>query len=415
MAERQVVERARLWATVVIDVATRVILAMKLHAKAPSAESAIATLEMAMMDKTLISEVVGTGSPWIYHGIFSEVYTDAGSAFLSQECRMALLDAGVSHIVPTAGVPELRPYIERVFRTCSQKFLNWFSGRTFSDYLTKGDYDAQANASLCVDEFNRIFLRALIDIYHHTPHEGLAGETPHNTWMRLSREHGVEQPPSDTERRHFFGLNCTAKISDKGLRFLGLHFQSRELQMIRKRLGNVPARFRVDRFSLYRISVWDGERWFDVPARFPLPENVSIWEWVESCRQLRKVHAKNAKVGLSIVLDAINSMRASGEAAMHRAELGTPIVSAEYVKYQEEKVFRGMEILNDCVEAPCLLDLTVARKSAALSQTVDATMPDSSLEDRYRDRLAHKDDPHLSSEQTFYEDRIAGDLGEIED
>ena len=363
-AERKVVERARLWATIVIDVATRCILAMKLFSNAPDADSARTTLEMAMIDKTLVSEVVGAGSPWVYHGLISEVYMDSGSSFLAHDTRVALLDAGVSHIYPISGTPQLRPYVERVFRTCSMSFLSWFTGRTFSDYITKGDYDPEANASLCLDEFCRHFLRALIDIYHNTPHEGLAGETPHNAWMRLSRKYGVEQPPSDDERRHAFGIHCKARIGDKGVRFLGLHYQSRELQMIRKRLGNVQVRFRVDRFNLSRISVWDDEAWITVPTRFEFPENVSIWEWVRACEQLRRIHADNAKVRLSVMLDAINDIRAGGEAARLRAELASPVVNGEYVRHQEAKLFRGMDILDDRKEPARLLDLTRPRPEA---------------------------------------------------
>lgn len=411
--ERLAVTRGRLWATVVIDAATRVILAMKVFSKAPSAELAITTLEMAMMDKTLISEVVGTGSPWIYHGRITDAYTDRGSAFLSQECRMVMLDAGVSHIFPVAGKPQLRPYVERVFKTCSQRFLQWFSGRTFSDYLTKGEYNSDAHASLCIDEFNKVFLRALIDIYHHTPHEGLAGETPHNAWMRLSRKYGVEQPFTSIERRHIFGLHCTAVIGDNGLRSLGLHYQSPRLQKYRKRVGNAKARFRLDRFNLSGISVWDGAEWFDVPTRLHFPENVSIWEWVEACRKLRKVHAKNAEIGLSIVLNAVNALRETGEAAMHRAELGTPAVNAEYVKHQEEKLFRGLKILDDVQEPTRLLDLTVARNLPSLP--ADDFEPDTNPEPRYRDRLAHEGGMLLQTGDAHIDSRIAGDLGEIED
>lgn len=405
--ERAVVDRGRLWATIIIDVATRCIPAMKVFSKAPSAESALVTLEMAMMDKTLISEVVGAGSPWVYHGMISEAYTDSGSAFVSQEARMAMLDAGISHLLPMAGAPQLRAYVERVFKTCTQRFLQWFSGRTFSNFLTKGDYDDGAHASLCIDEFNKVFLRALIDIYHHTPHEGLAGETPHNAWMRLSQKYGVEQPLSSDERRHVFGLHCTAVIRDNGLRFMGIYYQSRELQQIRKRLGNVQVRFRVDRFNVWGISAWDGTQWITVPARLKLPENVSIWEWVEACRQLRKVHAENAEVGLSIVLDAVNALRESGEAAMLRAELGSPVVNADYVKYHEEKLFRGLTILDDVSEPTTLLDLTVVRTAPIPAiPAVPTLVADTNPEARYRDRLAN--DGELPDA------RIAGDLGDIE-
>lgn len=147
VVERKAVLRSRLWATVAIDCATRYILAIKFFATAPNAESAAATLEMAVMDKSRLNFLFGSDS-WIGHGTPEQVVTDGGSAFISFEFRRMLADLGIAHSLPPAGEAKLRPYIESLFKSLSVQLLHWFEGRTFSDYLEKGEYDPQENASI---------------------------------------------------------------------------------------------------------------------------------------------------------------------------------------------------------------------------------------------------------------------------
>lgn len=352
--ERAAVRRARLWVTVAIDCATRYLLALKFFTRTPNADSATATLEMAVMDKSRLQFLLGTAS-WIGHGIPEHVVTDGGSAFVSFEFRSMLRDLGVGHSLPPAGEAKLRPYVESVIKTLSVQFLHWFEGRTFSDYIEKGDYDPEENASVCVDELNRDFVVGVQHVYNNQPHAGLAGETPHNAFLRLSRKFGVVPPPSREIQRHVFGVNCRRTIGDKGICVLGIHYNSRDLQVLRVTEGQAEVRVRFDRFDLSCISVWNGVGWLSVDSSFGLPEDLSVWEWVGAVQELRRIHAENAKENLSSMYGAINRLRASGDAAAARAELGASVLSEKRIKDIERRHFRGITFVDDVKTADAAL------------------------------------------------------------
>ncbi|MDX8528222.1 Mu transposase C-terminal domain-containing protein [Mesorhizobium sp. MSK_1335] len=309
------------------------------------------TLEMAVMDKSRLQFLLGN-TPWIGHGIPEHVVTDGGAAFISFEFRRMLTDLGVSHSLPPGGEAKLRPYIESVFKTLSVQFLHWFEGRTFSDYIEKGEYDPGENASVCVDELNRDFVVGVQHVYNNQPHAGLAGETPHNAFLRLSRKYGVIPPPSRDIQRHVFGVTCSRTIGDKGICILGIHYNSRQLQDLRVTAGQAEVRVRFDRFDLWRISAWNGVGWFTVGSSFGLPEDLSVWEWVGAAQELRRIHAENAKENLSSMYEAINRLRASGDAAAARAELGASVLSEKRIKDIERRHFRSITVVDDLKSAP---------------------------------------------------------------
>lgn len=72
-----------------------------------------------------------------------------------------------------------------------QRIVSFYQGRTFKDVVEKGDADPVKEASMPMDRIEREYLRAILDIYHNTPHEGLGGETPHNAWVRQTQLHKV--------------------------------------------------------------------------------------------------------------------------------------------------------------------------------------------------------------------------------
>ncbi len=156
-----------------------------------------------------------------------------------------------------------------------------------------------------------MLVRATVDIYHHTPHDGLNGATPHNEWLRLTAKYGILPPLHPDQRRHIFGTKIVKAIGDKGVRFLGIHY-------------------------------------------------VSVWEWVCATKEQRAIHRANAKLHLSVLLKAVNDLRASGSAASARAELGTDIPTAKQYAVAEKNYF-DLDVEDDLEgEQPDLSELRVS-------------------------------------------------------
>lgn len=344
--ERKAIERTRVWITVAIDCATKCILAMHFSHRSPSHRSSLAALEMVVSDKTVISSTVGAGDPWWYALVPETVYTDAGPAFIHTRFRAALAALRCEHVIPPSGTPSARGTIESFFRSCGLRFLDYFDGRTFSNIVEKGKVDSRGYATLCLDEFNKLFVRAIVDIYHNTPHSGLGFETPADCWHRLSRECAIIEPISSEDRRAIFGTPLERAITDKGVAVMGIHYDCRELQ--RHRLnqqalpGTPPPRVsvRYGRFDISSVTVEIDGQWIETKASMSIPENVTVFEWVGARKDWLKTHSENAQAGLSILLRGVNDLRAAGASASALAGLGADVILASDYDAIERQHFK---------------------------------------------------------------------------
>lgn len=167
----------RRWLYAAIDVTTRCIVSMRL-CETPNPADAIRALELITIDKSGISDAAGCESRWSQYGGIGSIVTDQGAAFISGDFKTAVTDLGTSIEHAPAGLAEMRATIERVFRTYSIELMPWFTGRTFSNVVERGDYPSMALAVFSDDELTEILLRYVVDCYHNSPHGGLGGETP---------------------------------------------------------------------------------------------------------------------------------------------------------------------------------------------------------------------------------------------
>ncbi|MCJ8057190.1 Mu transposase C-terminal domain-containing protein [Shinella curvata] len=335
--QRTKVARIRLWMTAIIDVATRCLLGFRVHKQAPSVMTSIATLEMTAIVKTSIAKLYGCTSTWEYCGTLEEVATDSATWYSSQPFRVTVNDLGATLLLPPAGAASARGTIERFFRTTAEHAFQYFSGLTGNSVEAKGDSDPEVEASVTFEEVAAILTRYFVDVYHNTPHEGLGGETPRNAWNRLAK-HGITPPPSPAQRRHIFGVNVQRVVGKQGIRFLGVYFQSVELQALRRRWkdGHL-ALIRVDRQNLGSISVWTGEGWLTVPAIDEEFEGMSMWAWTAICAELKAINATEAKLSRPTVRKAKEDARKRAEVLRMEADLDNPVsTEAAYLEWEKK-------------------------------------------------------------------------------
>ena len=237
-------------------------------------------------------------------------------------------------------MPNLRGTIERFFLTIRTRLLTMFPGQTFEHVVARGSYDAEGNACLDIEELNRALIRFVVDIYHDTPHEGLAGETPRQAWRRLNSLYGVKAPPNRL-RTHVFGLRRTGEIGNRGIRFMGLDYQSIELQNLRVRLGRKNVEFRVDRHNLGAISIQVGAERALVPCVFSEMSGVSLYEWIAAAEEMRRRRADCSVMSRNTVQQALSDIRSLADMATKRAEIGQPVMSQETLDQAERDLFRA--------------------------------------------------------------------------
>ncbi|MBX9933375.1 MAG: hypothetical protein K2Y56_17870 [Methylobacterium sp.] len=225
---REAVGRARWWLYVAIDRASRCVLGMRL-VETPCASEAVATVRMIISDKSQLSEDSDARSKWLMSTGIGTIVTDWGSAFRAEETRRAARAMGATFGHPPVGKPHLRGVVERIFSTIETRFTGYFTGRTFSNVVQKGDYDSAANASVPLDVLARGLVRFVVDDYHNRPHANLGGETPYNAWLRLQRTNGRLPVPDTHTQRAVFGIETTCTLDNSGVTLLGLRYQNREI------------------------------------------------------------------------------------------------------------------------------------------------------------------------------------------
>ncbi|WP_296075240.1 integrase [uncultured Agrobacterium sp.] len=352
--ERAAVQRTRLWITAAIDRATKCILALHFSQSAPSHRSSLAALEMVVSDKTLISSLVGAGDPWEYGLVPETISTDAGSEFLDIRFRTAVAALGCTLSNPPSGKPAARGTIESFFSTCEKRFMDYFHGRTFSNILDKRNYDTQGNAVLNIGEFNRLFTRAIIDIYHNTPHWGLGGETPSSAWRRLSADCAILEPIDAVDRMKIFGVERIRTICDKGVPSLGIHYDHPHLQRMRFEQQAIPGSpapkvtIRVSSLDLSSICFKIGNDWVEAKATSGIPYNTTLYEWVAARADWLAQHGANHQAKLSTMLEAVRATRAAGLAAELTSGLGVErLTPASYDKIEKE--YFKSSIIDDTV------------------------------------------------------------------
>lgn len=325
--QKAAVKRTRVWVSVMLDCATRSVLAVHLIKKSPTSEDALATLRMALIDKTSIALAADCKSDWPMIGQFETVVMDTGSAYIADETRAAICDLRAEAMFPPAGLPQMRARIERVFSTIHTQFISMFHGRTFENVVAKGDYEAEKNAVINPEELYQLLVRYIVDVYHHTPHEGLGGETPHACWRRLNDRFGVPLVDRDTVGS-IFGASVNRTLRREGIEVFGIMYAHDDLHVLHKQHGAMDVVVRVDQTDIGRIFVLIDDVWLTVNAKRRDLDSVSLDAWLSRRSSDREAFAADAAVVKPIADEARAEIRALANAAQKRANL-MPLVYGE--------------------------------------------------------------------------------------
>jgi putative transposase len=325
--QKAAVKRTRVWVSVMLDCGTRSVLAIHLIKKSPSSEDALATLRMALLDKNAVALAAGCKSDWPMIGEFETVVMDTGPAYIADETRAAICDLRAEAMFPPAGLPQMRARIERVFSTIHTQFISMFHGRTFENVVAKGDYDAEKNAVINPEELYQLLVRYIVDVYHHTPHEGLGGETPYACWQRLTNRFGVRLVNRDTVGT-IFGASVNRTLRREGIEAFGIMYAHDDLHVLHKQHGAMDVVVRVDQTDISRIFVLIDDVWLTVPAKRRDLDGVSLDAWLNRRNSDREAFAAGAAAMKPIADEARAEIRALANAAQKRANL-MPLVYGE--------------------------------------------------------------------------------------
>ena len=343
VAEAEQLSRLRFWLYVVIDCASRCILSFKLSL-APSTADAIAALRLAMLPKTDRAAAIGCISKWDHCGHIRELFVDNGSAFTSNEFLQACADLGIAVAVGVGGVPHLRSYVERFFRTLVISLMPLLSGRVFSNPQERGDYPSEAQACLTEDDLIEILAIFIVDGYHNRKHRGLNWATPNQTWEQLSRKSGVPVPASSNQITSALGVDISGKSGRHGIRFASLNYHSTELAKHVMAKGGEVLEVRVDLEDISVLSCLFDGGWYPIVCTTAGLEGVSFDVWRASILTLRQAGHENETLSASLVAAAIKRIKETDAKARARLGLSSIKMTRAAIERAEGLVFLGVDI-----------------------------------------------------------------------
>lgn len=330
MSAREKLDReiGRLQLSAAIDVRTKCILAMQL-APTATTDLAIATLKMAMSDKSDIAAAAGCETPWDMAGRIQMVRVDNGPAYVASAFSTAAIDASIAVDYTVAGAPYLRGSIERVFSTFHSGLVSLFEGRTFTNVVEKGDYEAEARASLTIEELGRALVRWVVDVYHNTPHEGLGGQTPRNCWLSLRKKVGVPLSPNEDAMRACFGITVERRLRSEGIQLYCNKYQSTELQSIRRtyRTGLLKVRFDPD--DLGHISVDTPKGWLKVACTTPEMHGTTLEAHVANRQRMLARYGEEAAQFEAVTKKALADLRRLSNESRASRGIASPVLTAD--------------------------------------------------------------------------------------
>lgn len=221
-------EPKRLILSAVIDVYSGAIVAMQIAVEG-SMNLTVKTIEMIYLDKQPIATAAGAMNAWPMHGHPQTLALDRAAVNMSNEMYLRLAAAGITNLAVPAGKPFLKPWIERFFATLGAKFLQQFTGRTFSDVVLKGENDPEKRATLTLEDFLIWLVRWIVDVHHTTKPATIGRAAPLYAWERAV----AETPPpilnDESRLRRAFGDRKDVLVSRKGVVVFGLHYIAPEI------------------------------------------------------------------------------------------------------------------------------------------------------------------------------------------
>ncbi|MHB8569789.1 MAG: transposase [Metallibacterium sp.] len=173
----------RPWLTLAVDVASRVVVGVHISFDPPSAIAVAMCLENLLLPKDAYLTDLKLKGPWPCAGIPECVHVDNGRDFHSVALERGCAELGITLQYRPVGSPHYGGIIERLIGTMMGR-CRLLPGATQSNVVARGDYDAEAKATMTLSEFRAFLVNEIVGIYHTATHRTLM-VPPIKKWEEL--------------------------------------------------------------------------------------------------------------------------------------------------------------------------------------------------------------------------------------
>lgn len=272
----------RPYLTVCIDDYTRCILGLYISFEPPSHFTVSRCLKMAFLPKTeLLKQYPAIQNVWDAHGVMRDLVVDNGQEFHSASLENVCYSLGIEIHYSARKTPWFKGKIERFQGTLNRAIAHGTPGTTFSNIFDKEEYDPSKQAILRYSTLKEIVYTWVADVYHQKVHRTI-GAPPSVFWARSISPEDILVPDNPGQLDFMLGRSEQRILTHKGIELYGLNYNSPELTILRRKLGDtLGVEIRVDTADLGHIVVLspDKSQTFKVPAlRFDYTNGLSEWQ-----------------------------------------------------------------------------------------------------------------------------------------
>jgi putative transposase len=256
--------------TVVLDRYSRMVMAYWIHFSAPNTESVLRVIERAISPKTTwLAKYPKVINEWPARGLPLRIVPDNAAEFHADNLITAFTEMGIEIMFPRSRGPQMKGAVERFFRTLNMGLIHTLPGTTFSNVKDRGDYKPEKHACLTMKSLESALVKWIVDIYHQSPHKGLASNTPMAVWKAMEPSRVIQMPSDLDALETALSHRKFVTVQPYGIQLSNNFYHSDELASLRLKLAKeqkVQMRYRDE---MGHIWVHDPFRniFFEVPAK----------------------------------------------------------------------------------------------------------------------------------------------------
>ena len=214
----------RPWLTLVIDVATRLVVGFYVSLEPPSILRAAVAIDLGVQPKAAWLKRMGLPYSWPAAGLPVLIHSDRAKEFRAKAFERALANQGVRTFLRPAGAAHWGGHIERLLGTMMGK-CKMLPGATQSSPKARGDYDSCKGARLDIDDLEVWFAHQILGVYHNTVH-GALHCTPLEAWSKMADGRVARQPPDPETFRIDLFPQFTGTVTRMGIKAFGQEYAS---------------------------------------------------------------------------------------------------------------------------------------------------------------------------------------------
>jgi len=160
----------------------------------PNSSTVGLLLTRVVFPKSAWLSAIGVDTDWPMHGLPDTLHLDNAAEFKSRALRSGCRDYSIKLSYRPVGRPHFGGHIERLNRTLMDR-VHSLPGSTGPSPKGRKKNAPEKSATLTLREFEQWLALEIAGRYHHSPHQGLRGASPVDTWNSFIKARAPRKLP----------------------------------------------------------------------------------------------------------------------------------------------------------------------------------------------------------------------------